>query len=88
MWRLKLNETKNFFDVIISHVLVQINPDRFKFQINSYADIITFLNKQADLLIQYGMNEILGLARYSVASIAEGILNAPFFSSTSYLALD
>ena len=45
VWSIKLNETKLFFDVIMSHVLVQINPEKFNFKMNSYADIIIFLNK-------------------------------------------
>jgi hypothetical protein len=35
VWRLNLNSSRNFFDLIISHVLVQINPEKFTLGIDS-----------------------------------------------------
>ena len=51
VFKLQLNQTKLFFEVIVSHVLIQINPQKFNFKLNSYSDLTIFANKQTDLLI-------------------------------------
>lgn len=33
IWRIELNQTKLFFDVLITHVLLQINPNKFTFEL-------------------------------------------------------
>lgn len=51
VWRLNLNSSRSFFDLIISHVLVQINSDKFKLEIDSVSDLTQMVNQQIDLVI-------------------------------------
>lgn len=87
VWNLNLNSTRNFFTVIISHVLVQINPDKFKLNIDSYADLTQLLNQQIDLIIEFTLNEILAYIRYDVAKMLESIINGPELNNI-FLSLD
>lgn len=45
VWNLDLNSTRSFFQVIISHVLLQINPEKFNIDVNSYSDLTKLLNQ-------------------------------------------
>lgn len=45
VWRLNLNSSRNFFDLIISHLLLQINPQKFKLDIDSHADLTKMFNQ-------------------------------------------
>jgi hypothetical protein len=61
VWKLNLNSTKFFFDIDISHLLIQIVPNKFDFTIDSYSDLARMVNKQFDLIIEYTLNEILAM---------------------------
>lgn len=61
VWKLNLNSSKFFFDIDISHLLIQIVPNKFDFTIDSYSDLARMVNKQFDLIIEYTLNEILAM---------------------------
>ena len=63
-WRIKLNETKKFFDFMMSHVLIQINPNKFSFKIDSYSDLTSLISKELEIITQYAINEIFGMLQY------------------------
>lgn len=79
-----MNSTRSFFTVIISHVLLQINPNKFELNIDSYADLTQLLNQQADLIIEFTLNEILAYIRYDVAKTLETVINAPELNNISF----
>ena len=66
VWSLNLNSSRNFFDLIISHVLAQINPEKFELDIESQSDLTIMINQQIDLIVQYTLNEILAFSRYNL----------------------
>ena len=70
--------------MIISHVLLQINPNKFELNIDSYADLTQLLNQQADLIIEFTLNEILAYIRYDVAKTLETVINAPELNNISF----
>ena len=84
VWNINLNSTRSFFTVIISHVLLQINPNKFQLNIDSYADLTQLLNQQADLIIEFTLNEILAYIRYDVAKTLETVINAPELNNISF----
>jgi len=75
VWKLNLNSTKFFFDIDISHLLIQIVPNKFDFTIDSYSDLARMLNKQFDLIIEYTLNEILAMQRYTMANVLSNLIN-------------
>jgi len=88
VWRIELNQTKLFFDVIISHLLLQVVPEKFQIHVDSYSDLTEFIVQQIDLIIEFTLNEILALGRYEIASVLQNILNQPFFTSKSFIPID
>lgn len=44
VWRMGLNTLKNFFEIKISHILFQINPDKFEVELDSYSDMTHLIN--------------------------------------------
>ena len=45
VWRFSLNSLSNFFDIEISHILFQINPEKFLLQMDSYSDMTQLISQ-------------------------------------------
>lgn len=88
VFKLQLNQTKLFFDVIISHLLIQINPQKFNLNLKSYSDLTIFANKQTDLIIKYVLNDILSYSRYGLAKDVQKLINDNIGIDKKYIAID
>ena len=75
VWKLNLNSTKFFFDIDISHLLIQIVPTKLELTIDSYSDVARMINKQFDLIVEYTFNEILAMQRYTMANVLSNLIN-------------
>jgi len=77
VWKFTFNKAKGFFDIIFSHILLQIVPEQFNITLDSYSDLTLFIGRQLDLIINHVLNELLMLARYNIGQIAEQLINQP-----------
>lgn len=88
VWRFELNEKRTFFDVLISHILVQVNPKKFKVMMDSYSDLTILINKQLNLIIEYALNDLLAILRYKFAELAQTSINQPIDEVDIIFAID
>jgi hypothetical protein len=77
LWKFNLNSEKKLFEVLVYHLLIQVNPDKFNFNLAGYSDLTDLVDRELKMLVENSLNDLLAGLRYRLGEVLQTILNTP-----------